>query len=59
MVELAPDISPERRVLVVEDEPQICDLLTDVLQDDGFTPHCVRSDRRRSKRSGTTPPTPA
>jgi DNA-binding response OmpR family regulator len=33
------------RVLVVEDEPEICDLLADMLEDDGYRAVCVRSDR--------------
>lgn len=33
------------RVLVVEDEPRICELLSEMLQDDGFEPVCVQSDR--------------
>jgi len=33
------------RILVVEDEPQICELLSDMLQDGGFDTLCVQSDR--------------
>jgi CheY-like chemotaxis protein len=32
------------RVLVVEDEPMICALLNDVLEDEGFETCCVQSD---------------
>ncbi len=33
-----------RRVLVVEDEPEICALIAEYLQAEGFEPDCVRSD---------------
>jgi DNA-binding response OmpR family regulator len=33
------------RVLVVEDEHQVCDLISDLLDDAGFEAHCVQSDR--------------
>jgi DNA-binding response OmpR family regulator len=33
-----------RRVLVVEDEPEVCELISDYLQAEGFEPSCVRSD---------------
>lgn len=33
------------RVLIVEDEPEMCELLSDIVCDDGFAPHCVRTDR--------------
>jgi len=33
------------RVLIVEDEPHMCELLSDIVCDDGFVPHCVQTDR--------------
>jgi len=33
------------RVLIVEDEPEMCALLSDIVGDDGFAAHCVQSDR--------------
>ena len=45
MSELAPKISSSLRVLVVEDEPQVCELLSEVLGDEGFEPLCVQTDR--------------
>jgi DNA-binding response OmpR family regulator len=33
------------RVLVVEDEPGVCELLSDMLEADGFQSHCVQTDR--------------
>jgi len=33
------------RVLIVEDEPQMCELLGEIVGDEGFDAHCVRSDR--------------
>src|SRR3954468_16631586 len=45
MSELARDPSAARRVLVVEDEPHICELLSDLLQGDGLDAHCVQTDR--------------
>ncbi len=46
MSELAPNPGYKARVLVVEDEPSVCALLSDVLEDDGLTPCCVQSDRQ-------------
>jgi DNA-binding response OmpR family regulator len=45
MSEAQRDLSSSRRVLVVEDEPRICELLSDMLEADGFHPHCVQTDR--------------
>lgn len=45
MSEAALDPNSLQRVLVVEDEPRICELLSDMLEADGFHPHCVQSDR--------------
>jgi DNA-binding response OmpR family regulator len=45
MSEAAFQPSRDSRVLVVEDESQICELLSDMLQADGFEPHCVQTDR--------------
>jgi DNA-binding response OmpR family regulator len=36
---------PVRRVLVVEDDSGICDLIGDILDDAGYDAHCVQSDR--------------
>jgi DNA-binding response OmpR family regulator len=33
------------RILIVEDEPQMCELLGEIVSDEGFDAHCVRSDR--------------
>jgi DNA-binding response OmpR family regulator len=43
LVEQRPD--PAVKVLVVEDEPHVCDLLSDMLLAEGFEPQCVASDR--------------
>ena len=32
-------------MLVVEDEGRICELLSDILEADGFAAHCVQTDR--------------
>ena len=45
MSEAALNPSRDSRVLVVEDESQICELLTDMLEVDGFRAHCVQTDR--------------
>lgn len=37
---------PIRRVLVVEDEDAVCDLLSDILHEAGFDTVCVNSDRQ-------------
>jgi DNA-binding response OmpR family regulator len=48
----------EARVLVVEDDRQICELLTDALEAAGIAPRCVSTDRdaydalRRGERFG-------
>ena len=41
----ARDVEPARTVLIVEDEHQICELLTDILEGAGFDAHCVASDK--------------
>jgi DNA-binding response OmpR family regulator len=45
MSEPARNQASSRRVLVVEDERHICELLSDVLEAAGFEAHCVQSDR--------------
>lgn len=38
--------TPEKScVLIVEDEPAMCELLSDIVGDEGFDTHCVLSDR--------------
>jgi DNA-binding response OmpR family regulator len=32
------------RILVVEDEPLVCELLSDIVQAEGFEPWCVQTD---------------
>jgi DNA-binding response OmpR family regulator len=45
MSEAAVSPGSEARVLVVEDESAICELLSDILAMEGFDAHCVQSDR--------------
>lgn len=45
MSELALHPAEGPSVLVVEDETQICELLKDILAEDGRRPHCVQTDR--------------
>jgi DNA-binding response OmpR family regulator len=45
MSEASRDPNIFRRVLVVEDESGICELLADMLEADGFVAHCVQTDR--------------
>ena len=33
------------RVLIVEDEPQICELISEIIHDNGLEPECVNSDQ--------------
>lgn len=42
-----PAVSHEhgRFVLVVEDNPRVCELISDILDAAGFQAHCVQSDR--------------
>jgi len=44
MSELASQPRPAATVLVVEDEPQICELVSDILSAEGLQPHCVQRD---------------
>lgn len=44
MSEAARKPSTSRRVLIVEDERAICNVLTEMVEDDGFEPHCVQTD---------------
>src|SRR5687768_16100300 len=41
----ALDQEPRSRVLIVEDERQICELLSDILDAEGFEPKCVQNDQ--------------
>lgn len=45
MSDIAPKPCPSPEVLVVEDEPQICALLAEALQAEGFGVHCAQSDQ--------------
>ncbi|HEV2532060.1 response regulator [Phenylobacterium sp.] len=45
MSEAALNPGSEARVLVVEDESAICELLSDMLETEGFKAHCVQTDR--------------
>jgi DNA-binding response OmpR family regulator len=45
MSEAARNPAVEARVLVVEDDRHICELLTDALETEGIEPRCVSSDR--------------
>jgi DNA-binding response OmpR family regulator len=45
MSEAARNASRDSRVLVVEDEARICEMLADMLEMDGFEPHCVQTDK--------------
>ena len=45
MSEPAPRPSSLSRVLVVEDEREICELLSDIVAEQGLEPDCVRNDR--------------
>ena len=44
MSQAAPRHALARRVLIVEDERAVCDLLSDMVLEDGFAPCCVHSD---------------
>jgi DNA-binding response OmpR family regulator len=44
MSETAPHAELRHRVLVVEDEPEICELFADILLAEGFDPLCVQHD---------------
>lgn len=44
MSEPAHSPATSRRVLIVEDDHEICELLTDMVVDDGFEPVCVQCD---------------
>jgi len=45
MAAAARNISTNRRVLVVDDEHHVCELISDMLGEIGFELECVRSDR--------------
>ena len=44
MSQVAHRAESDPRVLVVEDEPQICELLSDMLRAEGFDPQCAQRD---------------
>jgi DNA-binding response OmpR family regulator len=42
----APSHAPSSaRVLIVDDEDQVCELLSEIVSDEGFEAHCVQTDR--------------
>jgi len=41
----ARDVEAARTILIVEDEHQICELLSEILEGAGFDSHCVNSDK--------------
>jgi CheY-like chemotaxis protein len=43
MSERAHQLQTRSTVLVVEDEPDVCELLTDILEAEGLTPVCTQS----------------
>jgi DNA-binding response OmpR family regulator len=45
MSEARQNPAAEARLLIVEDDPHICELMSDILRDEGFEPVCVQSDR--------------
>ena len=45
MSEAARNAQRDSRVLIVEDEARICEMLSDMLESEGFESHCVQSDR--------------
>jgi DNA-binding response OmpR family regulator len=46
MSELTPSADARRSVLVVEDEPDVCAILADVLEAEAFEPVCVQHDEQ-------------
>jgi DNA-binding response OmpR family regulator len=44
MSETAKSVDARRSVLVVEDEPEVCALLSDMLEAEGYDPVCVQHD---------------
>jgi len=46
MSEKAPNVDTRRSVLIVEDEPEICALLSDMLECEGFDPVCAQHDEQ-------------
>ena len=45
MAAAARRADPARLVLVVEDEPGVCTIISEILEEAGFDCHCVDSDR--------------
>jgi DNA-binding response OmpR family regulator len=43
----AAEITPDsaRRILIVEDEDHICELLSEAIEEAGFQPQCARNDK--------------
>ena len=46
MSEIAHKPQPASAILVVEDERRICELLSEVLEAEGYAVHCVQTDLR-------------
>jgi DNA-binding response OmpR family regulator len=45
MLKAPSHASATPRVLIVEDEAQVCELLSEMVRDEGFETHCVGTDR--------------
>ncbi|ACG79031.1 FOG: CheY-like receiver [Phenylobacterium zucineum HLK1] len=45
MAAAARRVDPVRRILVVDDDEQLCELVTDILEDAGYEAHCIHNDR--------------
>lgn len=45
MASAARRVDPVRRILVVDDDERLCDLLTEVLEEGGYEVHCIHNDR--------------
>lgn len=56
MPEAAPEAVSAPRVLVIEDERDVCELLTEFLADNGFDAVCVESDERAYQVLRQSPP---
>lgn len=56
MAAAARRIETVRRILVVDDDERLCDLLNDILEEVGYEAHCINSDRGAyAALSGTLP----
>lgn len=45
MAAAARRLDPARRILVIDDEERVCELISEIIEEAGFEAHCIHTDR--------------